>query len=442
MSSAALARSTARLPTQSIQIDYTPRAHQLAYHNDPARFRVAVKHRRSGKTVAAVNELIRGLLTANTFMPNAAYIAPLRNQAKRIAWPLIMHYCKPLPHEVNKGDLEVHFPGDRTLYVLGSDNPDVLRGLGLDHVVIDETAQIHPDTWTEVVRPALAERNGRCTFIGTPKGRMNLFHDLYVAAPELDGWSASILRASESGILPDNELRDLRREMRDDNKYEQEFECSFSAAITGAYYGKEMAKAEEEGRIGAWLHDKRLPTVVALDLGWADLTVAWWAQVEGNQVRAIKCKSWRHTTLADVIEDIRKVGWPIAKFIVPHDIKVHDFQTGVSRRQLLHRLGCSTYVCPRRSVKGHDAEGIDAVRDLLPRCVFDREGCRVGVEALVQYRSEYDALSDVQSKTPVHDWASHYADAFRYLALGLAGGAHLDFDDSALYERSNYRRGI
>ncbi len=442
MSSAALARSTKSSPS-AIQIDYAPRVHQLAYHNDPSRFRVLVWHRRAGKTVATVNELIKQVMTAPGFMPNVAYIAPQRNQAKRVAWPLFLHFTKDIPRAVNRQDLEIELPGDRRIYLLGSDNPDALRGVGLNAACLDETAQVDPELWYQVIRPALSERQGRCTFIGTPKGRLNLFHTLYSDAPGLEDWSADMLKASESGVLDASELADLRREMKNrQNEYEQEFECSFNAAITGAYYGREMAEAQKEGRISTWQHDKRLPTVVALDLGWADLTVAWWAQVEGNQVRVLKNKSWRHTTLSDVIEDIRKQGWPIARFIVPHDIKVHDFQTGVSRQQLMHRLGCKTYVCPRRSVKGHDAEGIDAVRDLLPRCVFDREGCGIGVEALVQYRSEYDALTDVQSKTPVHDWASHHADAFRYLALGLAGGAHRDFDHSALYDRANYRRGL
>lgn len=440
MSSERLARSIARSPRQ-IEIDYSPRAHQAAFHDDDARFRVLVWHRRAGKTVATVNDLIRDLFMAEGFMPNVAYLAPQRNQAKRIAWPLFKHFTAAIPRHINAQDLEIEFPGDRRLYVLGSDNPDALRGVGLNAAVIDETAQIDPEVWNQVIRPALAEREGRCTFIGTPKGRLNLFHRLWTEAPARENWSRNMLKASASGVLPDSELQQLAADTPA-NEYEQEFECSFNAAITGAYYGKEMAAAQEEGRIGPYKHNKRLPTVVALDLGWADLTVAWWAQIEGNQVTVIKGKAWRHTTLADVIADIRSQGWPVQKFICPHDINVTDFQVGVSRKQLLYNLGCKVHVCRKSRVTGHDAEGIDAVRNLLPRCRFDSEGCEIGVEALVQYRSEYDALTDVQSKTPVHDWCSHWADSFRYLAIGIAAGAHLGWDETRTYDRANYRRGI
>ncbi len=440
MSSAQLERSLRR-STGRVQIDYAPRPHQAAFHDDESRFRVLVWHRRAGKTVATVNDLIRDLLTAQGFMPNAAYIAPLRNQAKRIAWPLFKHFSEAIPRHINSQDLEIEFPGDRRLYVLGSDNPDAIRGIGLNACVIDETAQVDPEMWSQVLRPALAEREGRCTFIGTPKGRLNLFHRLYTEAPNLKNWSAGLLKASTSHVLPEQELKLIKAEMQD-NEYEQEFECSFNAAITGAYYGREMAEVQAEGRIGPFKHDKRLPTVVALDLGWADLTVAWWAQIEGNQVTLIKVKAWRHTTLADIVADIRKEGWPVQRFIVPHDINVTDFQAGVSRKQLMYKLGCQLHVCKKARVTGHDPEGIDAVRNMLPRCRFDREGCEVGVEALVQYRSEYDALTGVQSKTPVHDWCSHYADSFRYLALGIAARAHEGFDTSRTYDRASYRRGI
>ena len=396
-------------------------------------------HRRAGKTVAAVNELIKQTILSDHWMPVGLYVAPLRNQAKRVAWPLLKHYAREIPgYEPNEGDLIINLPGNRRIMCLGSDNPDAARGLGAIYAVMDEVAQMDPSMWHQVIRPMLAETDGGATFIGTPKGRMNLFFRLYEDAKQSRGWWANMLRASQSRVIPNKELQELRRGMPL-NEYEQEFECSFNAAITGAYYAEEMAIAEAEGRITIRKYDRRLPTVVALDLGWSDLTTAWWAQVEGNQVYVIRCRAWQHSTLAQVIEDIRKHGWPVACFICPHDIQVTEFQTGIARVQVLYERGCRVHVC--RGKPGSLAEGIDGVRNLLPRCVFDQDDCSTGIEALVQYRSKYDDLLGVQAKNPVHDWTSHYADGFRTLAEGLAAGAHKDWD-GVEYDPAHYRRGI
>ena len=323
------------MPSSVIEIDYLPRAHQRAYHESEARFKVPVWHRRAGKTVAAVNQLIKEVIMSRHWMPVGLYVAPLRNQAKRVAWPLLKHYTREIPGvQANEGDLVLSLPGNRRIYCLGADNPDAARGLGAVYAIFDEVAQMDPTMWSQVVRPMLAETGGGASFIGTPKGRMNLFHRLYQDAEGREDWWRDLLTVSDSHLIPANELRDIRADMPG-NEYEQEFLCSFNAAITGAYYGAEMAAAEKEGRITKRKHDRTLPTVVSLDLGWSDLTVAWWAQVEGNQVYLVCCQAWRHTTLAQVVDEIRKVGWPIARFICPPDIKVTEFQTGVSRIQVL-----------------------------------------------------------------------------------------------------------
>jgi hypothetical protein len=129
----------------------------------------------------------------------------------------------------------------------GADNPDSLRGPYLDGVVLDEFADMKPEVWHEVVRPMLADRRGWATFIGTPKGK-NEFYKLYQNALKDQTWFHMILKASESGIIAPTELADLQREMGED-QYQQEFECSFEAAIKGAFYAEEMRTMLAEGRI-------------------------------------------------------------------------------------------------------------------------------------------------------------------------------------------------
>ena len=403
------------MTAEVIHIPYRPRVGQLEYHNRLARFCVLVAHRRWGKTVAVVNDLIRQVVRSNRFMATGAYIAPLRNQAKRVAWPLLKHYCARIPgYDKNESELVITLPPDKRIIVAGSDNPDALRGWGLVDAKLDETAQIDPECWRQVIRPALADAKGTATFIGTPKGRLNLFHDLYEDAADLEDWCRFLYTVDDSGVIDHDELLSLKREM-EAPEFQQEFYCSFNAAVTGSYYGSRMAAAEAEGRLSRYTYDERFPVYATMDLGWSDLTVIWLFQVIGNQVVLLKALAWRHASLPEVVKDVKALGLPIEEWIAPHDIKVTELGTGTSRLEVLWSLGCSVLVCPNVPVD----DGRQAVRDLLPRCHFDREGCEVGIEALVQYRTEYDAVARVFSKKAVHDWASHYADAFRYLAVGL-----------------------
>ena len=190
------------------------------------RFNVLVCHRRFGKTVLAVNELVHRSLTCGAPHPRHAYLAPLRKQAKRVAWDYLKRYTAAIPaRTVNEAELRIELPGGRRLFVEGADNPDALRGLYLDGVVLDEFGQMNPEAWREVIRPALADRAGWAIFIGTPKGR-NAFHAVFEAgraaiAKGDPDWYAQVFRASESDVIPAAELEAARRDM-DEAEYAQE----------------------------------------------------------------------------------------------------------------------------------------------------------------------------------------------------------------------------
>ena len=129
----------------------------------------------------------------------------------------------------------------------GGDNPDALRGTFLDGIVLDEYADMRPRIWGEIIRPLLSDRLGWAVFIGTPKGH-NAFWDIYNNATKSDDWYAKTLRASQTGLISAEELRDAATVMTQD-QYLQEFECDFESAILGAYYGKEMRQLTDQGRI-------------------------------------------------------------------------------------------------------------------------------------------------------------------------------------------------
>ncbi|MCD7984142.1 MAG: terminase family protein [Desulfovibrio sp.] len=217
-----------------IVIPYTPRYPAVHATLETHRFCVLVAHRRFGKTVLAVNHLLKRALCCPLARGSYAYVAPFRNQAKAVAWDYLKHYSAPVPgRAVNESELSVSLPNGAGIRIFGADNPDALRGLYFDGVVLDEVAQMKPQVWEEIIQPALADRRGWTLFIGTPKG-VNLFSELYGRARREEAagnpdWAALCFRVDETGALPADEVERLRRELSD-NAWRQEMLCDFTAA--------------------------------------------------------------------------------------------------------------------------------------------------------------------------------------------------------------------
>ena len=400
-----------------IDTGYRPREPQRAIHKAVAanRFTVVVAHRRMGKTVAAINQLIHSSLKCGNDNPRYAYIAPTYGQAKRIAWDYLEQFTRPLDAKLNVSELKADFFG-RRIQLYGSDNPDSLRGQYFDGVVIDEIADQDPKIWNEIIRPALADRKGFALFLGTPKGR-NHFADFRDRAASSEDWSLLEFKASETGILDPKELESARKEMGDD-KYAQEFECSFAAPVTGSYYGELINDLESRSRICPIGYESLATTFCGWDLGMSDSTAIWIAQIASKEVRIIDYVENHGVGLDWYVEWLRDKGYDHATQILPHDVQVRELGTGKSRKEMLEEAGLEITVAPRLSV----ADGIQAVRQLLPRCWFS-DNAKQGIDALRNYRREYDEKRAVFYDRPLHDWSSHAADAFRYLAIGLNEGS-------------------
>ena len=221
-------------------IPYTPRYPAVHQTLEAHRFFVLVAHRRFGKTVLVVNHLLKMALLCDKTRGVFAYVGPLRNQAKNVAWDYLKHYSSVIPGRVvNESELFISVPsngGGSKIRIFGADNPDALRGLYFDGVVLDEVAQMKREVWDEIVQPALADRRGRAVFIGTPKG-INLFSELYDRArKEAAGnpdWAALCFRVDETNALPAEEVERLRRELSD-NAWRQEMLCDFTVASDDA----------------------------------------------------------------------------------------------------------------------------------------------------------------------------------------------------------------
>ena len=401
-----------------IELEYAPRSVFEDFHDRQERWAVVVAHRRCGKTVACINDLIYRALTEEKENARYAYIAPYYAQAKSIAWDYLQRFAQPVMAKSNQSELWVELLNGARIKLFGADNPDALRGLYLDGVVLDEYADMRPRMWGEIIRPLLADRLGWAVFIGTPKGH-NAFYDVYNNATKNDSWYVKTLRASQTKLLPDSELKDAFQSMSED-QYLQEFECSFEAAIIGAYYGKEMRVLTDGNRITTVEHDPIFPVYTAWDLGYSDDTAIWWYQVVHGELRILDYHSSNGQPVAyytGLIESKQhEYGYTYRTHWLPHDARAKTLASGGKSiiEQISNKIPLeSLKIVPSLSLQ----DGIQASRLALMRAWFDAEKCEDGIECLRQYQREFDEDKKVFRDKPRHDWTSHGADAFRMLAI-------------------------
>lgn len=254
-----------------VTIPYCPRYPQTEIHAklEAHRFSVLVAHRRMGKTVLAVNHLIKRAVTDGKERGVYAYIAPFRNQAEQIAWGYLKHYTAVIPDlKINEAKLSITLPNGAMIRIYGADNPDALRGIYLDGAVLDEVAQMKPEVWGEIIRPALSDRHGWAVFIGTPKG-INLFSQTYDKALALQAqgdpdWIAMLYSVEQTHVLPEKELLALRNEMSD-NEFRQEFLCDFNAANDNALIPIDVVR-EAAARHYPETEFNRSPVILGVDV--------------------------------------------------------------------------------------------------------------------------------------------------------------------------------
>lgn len=397
---------------------YVPREHALAFHARKQRFAIMVWHRRCGKTVACVNDLVDKALQCLLPMPRFSYVAPFYKMAKAIAWNYLKYYAAPVTEKVMESELAVILVNGARVQLYGADNPDSLRGVYHDGIVLDEYGMMAPSLFGQVIAPALADRKGWCVFIGTPAGP-NHFFELWEDAKLNDKWFTMMLKASESGVIDEEELELIKNQPGiDEDTYNQEMECDFHAANKGAYYGKQINLLEEQGHMGIFPHDPRFKVSTGWDLGWSDDTAIWFAQrVAPDRINIIDYFSVAGYALEDIVQVLRSKPYEYSPFYLPHDANPKSLQTGKSIREQLHNEGCKSIIIPQLTVQ----QGIQAVRVTLPQMYFNvgNPSVREGLNCLKMYQREFDEKRGVFKQNPLHNWASHGSDAMRYLSLGM-----------------------
>ena len=394
-----------------VEIPYQPRALFLPFHHREQRWASLVCHRRAGKTVACVAELVHRAIYTQKKNARYAYIAPFFRQAKDVAWSYLKDMVKGFATDIRESELRVILPNGAWITLYGADNPDAMRGLYLDGAILDEFGDCRPNLWAEVILPTLMDRRGWAVFIGTPKGK-NEFYKIMTRARTSKKWFDLTLKASESGILRKSDLDDMRAQMSED-QYAQEMECSFEAAVLGTYYASEINMLEQKGHVRRVPYDPNFPVSVASDIGFTDSTAMWFWQQRPDGLAIIDYEEHSGEALDFYFNLLEDKPYEYDTIWLPHDARAKTLQTGRSTIEQFLDRGFPVNITPHLKVQ----HGIDAARLVLPSCYFDLDGCTLGFEALRAYRRKYDKVNNCFSNTPLHDWASNGSDAFRYLAL-------------------------
>ena len=436
---------------------YKPRELQQKLDTTDRRFNVNVLHRRFGKTVRQVAKLIERATLCPYPDGRFAYLAPTYSAAEDIAWLYLERYhgnllraCNRDPEPLQKkGNLSVLVPTRAghwaRVRLYGVDSPKQrLRGLYLDGGVADEWAQIPPSVWAQQVRPMLSDKDragldlaGNRTqwfdFIFTPFGR-NHAHRMYTNATlwnrgqpvrEIDPlserehdvfsdeWSANLFKASQTNLIDPRELASARIDMGA-AKYEQEYECSFDAAVEGAVYARDIEELRTSGRINDFTVNPLLPVNTGWDLGYDDATAIWFWQEVAGEVRFVDYIELTGMSLERIVEKLAEKNYRYGYHLLPWDVEVGELGTGKTRASILKQLGVRVTVVPTHRV--HD--GIAAVQALLPISRFRDAATANGVDSLALYRREYIEENGVFREKAVHDRYSHGADALRTVAMG------------------------
>ena len=404
-----------------VPIDWKPRPYQLPlwkYMEGGGKRAVAVWHRRAGKDLSSINWCAVSALTRPGLY---WHLFPTYNQGRKIAWDgmtrdgrkFLEHFPKEMWEAVNNTEMRLTLKNGSIYQVVGTDNVDRLVGANPVGVVFSEYSLQDPRAW-DYIRPILAENGGWALFIYTARGR-NHGYDLLNVAKKNENWFQQVLSVEDTRAIPLSAIDEERASGMPEEMIQQEFYCSFDAPLVGSYYGNAMARLLADRHLTRVPYEPLLDVHTAWDLGVGDSTSIIFYQLSGSEIRIIDYYEMQGEGLAHYAKVLREKEYVYGEHLAPHDIQVRDFSTGKSRLEAARELGIRFRVVPNLRVD----DGIEAVRNTLPKCYFDEDKCAHLIEALRQYRKDYDEKRQVFRDRPLHDWTSHPSDAMRYLALGV-----------------------
>ena len=388
---------------------------------------IAIWHRRAGKDEVCLHFTAWSMMRR---VGNFWHCLPEYAQARRAIWTAINPHTglrridEAFPPELRETtqdqEMFIRLKNGSTWQCIGSDSYDRTVGSSPAGIVYSEYALANPSAWA-YHRPMLQENGGWAIFITTPRG-YNHAKSMYDHAVKTPGWFSEVLTAEQTGALSKTQLDEALAEYLDlygdvgQAAFDQEYNCSFTAAIVGSFYSREMANVRSEGRVLQCEAIADRPVMTCWDLGVTDDTSIWMYQVQGAQVVLLDHLSASGVGVEWYRDELNKRfserGWLKGDDYVPHDAKIKEWGSGRTRVETMRTLGLNPLLVPLATVD----DGINAVRRMLPLCVFHPR-CETGLNALEQYRREWDDEKKCFKNKPLHDWTSHAADAMRYLAM-------------------------
>ena len=400
---------------------FTPRPYQIPLMraiDSGVRRAVSVWHRRAGKDKTILN-----ILTKEAFKRVGAYyyFLPTYSQGQKIIWngmdreglPFLSHIPKDLRRRTVGTTMLIELVNGSIIQIVGSDSIDSIVGTNPIGCVFSEYSLQDPRGW-DFIRPILLENGGWALFNFTPRGH-NHAYDLYKMAESNPDWFCDRLTISDTGALTEEDVQSERDAGMSEDLIQQEFYCSFDAAIAGAYFAHQLQQARDEGRILDRIEiEPDIPVDTWWDLGVSDTTCIWMSQTIGKEIRIVDFYEESGEGLPHYADMLKSRGYQYGRHVAPHDIEVRELGSGQSRKQIALDLGINFETCPR---VGNKLDSIEAARSIFGRVWFGRDKCQRGIDALASYHKAYDDKRQVYQLHPVHDWASHPADAFQTLAM-------------------------
>jgi len=398
--------------TKKITCPYVPRKWAIPFHDTDKRWMVLVVHRRAGKTTAALNFLIRSALTKRgTYY---AYIAPTYKMAKNVAWGILKDYTKFIPNIIcRESELSVTFSGGSKITLYGAETPDSLRGMGLSGVVFDEYGMQPSNIFTEVIRPTLLENEGYAIWIGTPQGK-NEFYRLFEAHKNDDDWFTRHLTIDDTGVIDKEEIEKSKKDMSRE-EFMQELYCSFDSAVKGAVYAEEINRARKEGRIAIipFRRDQKVYTVWDIGVGPA-MAIGFYQRVGGIIYMIDYWNGAESDGIDQAVLAVKRKEYIYGKHFAPHDINTREASNGKARIDYAKDLGVDfSVIDPKTKID----DGIQAGKFMFDKLWIDEEKCSLWLDAISQYKREWDEKRNIFKEVPYHNWTSHAADVHRYAAL-------------------------
>ena len=392
-----------------IDLSQALRDWQKDYMNNKKRFNVLVVHRRAWKTVWAIADEVICMISEWTH--DYGYIAPTYKQAKKIAWRIIQKFWDQIWGFVyNISELMVTFENGSTLSLFGAENPDSLRWLDLYWVIFDEYAQQPSWIYWEIVFPMINANRWWVTWIWTPKGK-NAFFKLYQRALLDDRFYTTLLRYTDTNLLDDEQISDAKAEMTEE-EFAQEYECSWEAQLKWSVYWKDLAEAHREGRVKKGLYDPSLQVTTFWDLWMADAMAIWFIQVVWKEIRIIDRYANNWFWFEHYTNKMIEKGYNYEKHYFPHDIANRELTTWTSRMETVKKLlWPECYMVPKNTIESW----ISAWR-LIFKYLWIDDDLEEFINNLWLYQYEYDDNLGEFKKNPKHDFTSHDADWFRYMA--------------------------